>query len=201
MLLTVPSQPPGLPSAPAAPACSRSGVRGACRRSLTAAVEDVMELAALLVHGLTSGACCVVHRVPTAWLRSRRGRDRRHGTWGHLRGRSSARFVCVPGRAWRLLPQTALLGQPSPAPICLWVRAMAKMVQTVQRSVAAAVSAALACLAPSVHALSRGFGACCPVPVSGPGRRLQHGTPLSALWALYVDICRATHAANYQQHK
>ena len=121
--------------------------------------------------------------------------------WGHLRGRSSARFVCVPGRAWRLLPQTALLGQPSPAPICLWVRAMAKMVQTVQRSVAAAVSAALACLAPSVHALSRGFGACCPVPVSGPGRRLQHGTPLSALWALYVDICRATHAANYQQHK
>ena len=45
LLLTVSSQPPGVPPAIR---CTRSGVRGACRRSLTAAVDDVMELWALL---------------------------------------------------------------------------------------------------------------------------------------------------------
>jgi hypothetical protein len=48
MVLTVSSQPPGLPAASAALVCTLSGVRGACRRSLTAAVDDVMEMRALL---------------------------------------------------------------------------------------------------------------------------------------------------------
>lgn len=99
--------------------CTRSAVRGACRHSLTAVVDAVMELWALPVHGLTSGVCCVVQSLPTAWLRSLAAEtnDMDLGTTPRSIERSIrlCRRPCV-----RLLPQTALLGQPSPAPTRVW---------------------------------------------------------------------------------
>lgn len=88
-----------------------------------------------------------------------RGRDRPHGLGTSPRSIERSIRLC-PRPCVRLLPQTAQLGQPSPAPTSTGRSAWPRWCKSVQRSVAAAVSALPA---PSVHALTRACGlAGCP---------------------------------------
>lgn len=150
--------------------------------------------AGALVHGLTSGACRVVQSVPTAWLEFLAAET------DHMELGTSPRSIersirLCPRPCVRLLPQTAQLGQPSPAPSFTRRSAGPRRRKSVQRSVAAAMSALAA---PSVHALTRACGlAGCPR--LGTGRRLQHGPAPECPGALNIAICRATDTSG-QRH-
>lgn len=116
--------------------------------------------------------CMLCRSVNTDCLVEHSSRQRQ--TTGDLSAVDRALDSSVSQAVREELPQTAHLGQPSPAPTCLWARAMAKMVQMVQRSVAATVSAALA---PSVHALTRGFWASCLSPSRDSVGACSMGSP------------------------